>query len=83
MHKYVIPASIVAILAFGAVPEAKADCAADIKKLEGQAVAYEQNKGIGAAVERILEKAKAALAAGKTKRCEKLVKKAAAKAGEA
>ncbi len=47
MRQYVIPAAIVAILAFGAVPEAKADCAADIKKLEGQAVAYEQNKGIG------------------------------------
>jgi len=63
MQKYVIPAAVVAILAIGAVPEAKADCAADIKKLEGQAVVYEQNPNIGAAVEKILKKAKAALAA--------------------
>ena len=52
MQKYVIPAAVVAILAIGAVPEAKADCAADIKKLEGQAVVYEQNPNIGAAVEK-------------------------------
>lgn len=83
MRNYVIPAAIAVIFAFGAIPEAKADCAADIKKLESQAVAYEQNKGIGAAVERILGKAKAALAAGDMKRCKKLVKKAAAKASEA
>ena len=86
MHRITSAAILTALSSFAFVPSpAHADCAADIETTEEQLdsrVVSKRTEGEVQAARNIVKKAKAALANGKKKKCEKLIKKAQDKLGD-
>ena len=81
MKKIVLGASLASLFVLGfATTPVLAGCADDIKALEKRMDDINsRNEGAKASVENMIEKAKKALAAGKTTKCNNIVAKANAK----